>query len=227
MSNYFSITVSIEYYIILHKESNDPIFIYTVPGIKFDSKFIDQIREAIRNQKIELPQTDGDITQSNFKKKPLMIRAGKQINTLLIMNLPPNRYTRELLHSFSIRFETRWEQELKQLYDELNGDITVFQKNSEDHPTITSVLDEVFHLNYTLPYQLGIPTIELTGVPKKVWEIAEKLAKKENRLYLKELFSLANEKIREKDEIPEIIYNFIRRKDIYPIPYDEFAQNFS
>lgn len=228
MSNYFSVSISIDYLVIIHKESMGIIFIRHAPGVDFDAKFIEDLRRAIQFEEIEIPQTEGDITQGSVKGKYVIIRSGKMTHSILVINNQPNRFTREALHSFAIRLESRWGRELRDLYGDLAGEIKVFKEDTETRQSVIKLVDEIFHLEFTLPHKLGLPNQELKGVQKKVWQVAEELARGQGYLLLGELMTSASEKLpRDKAEIPDVIYDFVLRGFMIPIPLNEFIQKFA
>ena len=90
MSNYFTVSISIDYLVIIHKESMGIIFIRHAPGVDFDAKFIEELRCAIQFEEVELPQTEGNITQGTVKGKYIIVRAGKFTQIILVINSQPN-----------------------------------------------------------------------------------------------------------------------------------------
>ena len=227
MSNYFTVSISVDYLIILHKENMGIVFIRQAPGVDFDAKFIEELRRAIQFEEIGLPQTEGDITQGTVKGKYVILRSGKWTTTILVINSQPNRFTREALHSFAIRLESRWGRELRDIYGELAADIDVFKKDTETRQSVTKLTDEIFHLEFTLPHKLGLPSQELKGLQKKVWGVAEELARGQGYVLLGELMTTASEKFgRDKSEIPDVIYDFVLRGFMSPIPLDQFMEKY-
>jgi hypothetical protein len=228
MSNYFTVSISIDYLVIIHKESSGIIFIRHAPGVDFDPKFIEELRRAIQFEEVELPQTEGDITQGTVKGKYVIIRAGKWTNIILVINTQPNRFTREALHSFGIRLESRWGRELKDIFNDMQGDIDAFRKDTETRQSVTKLTDEIFHLEFTLPHKLGLPSHELKGIQKRIWSVAEELARGQGYILLGELLSTASEKFsRDKADIPDVIYDFVLRGYMTPIQLDEFVQKYA
>lgn len=225
MSSYFGVSISIEYVIVLHRESKGIIFIKSTPGINFDADLIETFRRAINFEEIKLPNTDSEITQTNLNGKNIVIRAGKLIYTAVIINQEPNRFTRETLHSFGIRFESRWGKEIRQLYGELGGNVSIFHETSDTREAADDLVEEVFHLSLSLPHKLGIPTKKLKGLAKDIWNIAENLARGKDFIFLSDLIEAAKNNLR-KDivYINDSIFEIISLGLLVPVSMDEFRE---
>jgi hypothetical protein len=228
MSNYFQVSISVSYLIIFHQESKNIVFIREAPTEEFDPRFLEDLRRAIQFEEIELPQAEGDISQGTVKQKYVVLRAGKSSTVVLIINQKPNRFTREALHSFGIRFESRWGREIKDLYTNLEGNIELFRQDTDTRQSVTKLVDEIFHLDFTLPHKLGLPMVQLKGAHKKVWALSEELARGSGYVLLGELLTTAQEKLtHDKAEIPDIIYDFVSRGFMSPIPMEQFIAQYA
>jgi hypothetical protein len=228
MSNYFSVSISVSYLIVIHRESKGVIFLREAPTEEFDCKFLEELRRAIQFEEIDLPEKEGDITQATVKRKYVVLRAGKMATVILIINTKPNRFTREAIHSFAIRLESRWGRELKTIYTKLDGDIDVFRTDTSTRQSVIKLVDEIFHLDFTLPHKLGLPMVALKSTAKKVWTIAEELARGQGYVLLGDLLTTAQEKLtRNKADIADIIYDFVVRQFMTPIPIEKFLANYA
>ncbi|MHA1819829.1 MAG: hypothetical protein ACTSU2_10405 [Promethearchaeota archaeon] len=227
MSSYFGVSISVEYVIVLHKESKGIIFLESAPGIEFDMDLIEKFRRAINFEEIDLPTVESDITQGSLKGKYVVIRAGKMIYSAVIINSKPNRFTREALHSFSIRFESRWGKEIRQLYDELDGNINVFREATETRASASDLVEEVFHLSLSLPHKLGLPMKKMKGLTKAVWQVAENLARGKGYIFLSDLVEQCRNTLK-KDVvyINDAIFEIVSRGLLIPIPLEEFAKSY-
>ena len=128
---------------------------------------------------MDLPLEEGAIEQATLEGKYLVSRAGKLIWVTLIISQKPTRFTREALHSFSIKFENRYGREVRHLYTKFHGDISVFHEDSMTRESVNGIIDEVFHMSLTLPHKLGFPTgKKLSNKTKKIWNLSEDLAHK-------------------------------------------------
>jgi len=227
MSNYFQVSISVSYILVIHNNSKGVIYVRSAPTEEFDPKFLEEVRRAIQFEEIDLPEIEGDITQASVKNKYLVMRAGKLTTTILIISAKPNRFTREALHSFSIRMESRWGRELKKLYEQLEGDIDVFHKDTDTRESLNSLVNEVFHLDFTLPHKMGLPPNDLKRMSRKVWEVGEELARGKGYIILGELLTEAKDRLnRSKAVISDIIYDFVTRGSMTPIPLDEFLEKY-
>ncbi len=228
MSNYFQVSISVAYLIVIHNNSKGVIYVRGAPTEEFDPKFLEEVRRAIQFEEIDLPEIEGDISQASIKNKYVVMRAGKLTTTILVISQKPNRFTREALHSFSIRMESRWGRELRKLYNELEGDINVFHKNTDTRENLNRLVDEVFHLDFTLPHKLGLPPNDMKRNTKRVWGVAEDLARGKGYILLGELLTEGKDRLnRSKGVIADIIFDFVSRGAMTPIPLDEFLDKYS
>lgn len=206
-------------------ESEGIIYYTTAPGIELDPQLFEKFRRAIQFKEIDLPNAEGEIEQATLEGKYLVTRAGTLIWTTLIINQKPTRFVREALHSFGIKFESRYGREVKNLYTKYQGDVSVFKQSSTTRESVEGIVDEVFHLNLTLPHKLGFPTgRKMSKATQKVWELAEDLAHKNKGFVL--LGNLFNEAKRvhgyENKEITDSIYNLVQYNYLNPMTLDQF-----
>ncbi len=71
--------------------------------------------------------------------------------------------------------ESRWGRELREIFEDLQGDIDVFRKDTETRQKCTKLTDEIFHLEFTLPHKLGLPNDELKGIQKRIRQLPKNL----------------------------------------------------
>ncbi|MHA1294825.1 MAG: hypothetical protein ACTSQJ_19470, partial [Promethearchaeota archaeon] len=212
MSEFFSVALSIEYLIITHMESKGIIYYSTAPGIDLDPKLIELFRRAIEFKELDLPMSEGEIEQATLEGKYLVTRAGKMIWVTLIINQKPTRFTREAIHSFSIKFENRYGREIKHLYTKFKGNIMVFRQESATRESVDGIINEVFHLDLTLPHKLGFPTgKKMSKQTQKIWNLAEDLAHKmRGKILLGELFTEAKKQFGYDNKvITDSIFNLV------------------
>ncbi len=227
MSNYFQVSISVSYLLVYHQESKGFIFVRGAPTEEFDPKFLEEVRRAIQFEEVDLPEIEGDITQASIKNKYIVMRAGKIATVLLVISAKPNRFTREALHSFSIRLESRWGRELKNLYTNYEGDIMVFLKNTETRENLNRLVDEVFQLDLTLPQKLGLPPTNLKRNTKRVWQIAEELARGKGYVLLGNLLDEAKDRMQSSRTIvADIVYDLVMQGAMTPIPIEEFVERY-
>ncbi|MBD3351008.1 MAG: hypothetical protein GF364_05925 [Candidatus Lokiarchaeota archaeon] len=228
MSSYFGVSISTEYVIALHRESKGIMYIKNAPGVDFDAELIEKFRRAINFEEIELPTTEGDIEQASIKGKYVIIRAGKMIFVAIIINQKPNRFSREALHSFGIRFESRWGREINKFYDEHQGDVKIFHEHSDTRASVDDLIEDVFHLNLSLPHKLGLPLNKIKDkLTRAVWGIAENLVRGRGYIFLSELVEAAKNNLsREVVYINDSIFELCSRGLLIPIPLDEFIEKY-
>jgi hypothetical protein len=205
-------------------ESQGVVYYITAPGVDVDTELLMKFNRAIQFKELDLPIAEGEIEQATLEGKYLVTRAGKWIWTTIIINQKPSRFTREALHSFSIKFENRYGREIKHLYTKFKGDISIFKQDSMTRESVDGIIDEVFHLSLTLPHKLGFPTgKKLDNRTKKIWELAEDLAHKtRGKILLGNLFSEAKKAFGfDNKEITDSIWTLIQANYLIPIPLDK------
>ena len=230
MSEYFTVALSIEYILVLHMESKDLIYYTVAPGIEFNPKLLELFRRAIQFKELDLPTAEGEIEQATLQGKYLVSRAGKNTWVTIIINQKPTRFTREALHSFSIKFESRYGRECRHLYTKFSGDISVFRQDSVTRESVDGIINEVFHMNLTLPHKLGFPTgKKLSKTTKKIWNMSEDLAHEtKGYVLLGDLFTKAKKEFGfDSKDITDSIFNLVEAKYLNPISLEEFKQKFS
>lgn len=228
MSSYFGVSISTEYVLVVHRESKGIIFIKNAPGIDFDSNLIEDLRRAINFEEMELPNGEGEITQGSLKGKYVIIRAGKLIYCAIIINQKPNRFSREALHAFGIRFESRWGREISKFYDEFEGNTNIFHQKSETRANADDLIEEVFHLTLSLPHKLGLPLDKIKNkLTKEVWQIAESLVRGQGYIFLSDLVDTAKNQLdREVVYINDSVFELVSLGLLIPIPLEEFISKY-
>jgi hypothetical protein len=228
MSSYFGVSISVEVVLTIHRESKGVIYMKSAPGVDFDIGIVESFRRAINFEEVDLPNVEGEITQASIKGKYVVIRAGKLIYTACIINQKPNRFTREALHSFGIRLESRWGKEIRLLYEEFGGDISVFTTKTDNRASADDLVEEVFHLSLSLPHKLGLPMKKMKGLTKKVWQVAENLARGNGYIFLADLVDEAKNRIgKELVYINDSIFEIVSNGLLIPIPLEEFVEKYS
>jgi len=215
--------------IVIHRESKNIILLKKAPGIEFNPELIESLQRAIIFEEVELPNAEGEITQSSIKGKYIIIRAGKLIYCSIIINQKPNRFSREALHAFGIRFESRWGREIKKLYEEFDGDTKIFYKSTDTRANADALIEEVFHLNLTLPHKLGLPLNKIKDkLVSSVWQIAENLVRGKGYVFLSELVETAkNELNKDVSYINDAVFELVSQGLLISIPLEEFLQKYS
>ncbi|MFO8019720.1 MAG: hypothetical protein R6U96_13925 [Promethearchaeia archaeon] len=230
MSEYFSVALSIEYILITHQESEGIIYYQTAPGVELDPKLIELFRRAIQFEELDMPAAEGEIEQATLEGKYLVTRAGKMVWVTLIINEKPTRFTREALHSFSIKFENRYAKEIKYLYSKFKGNIQIFRQESATRESVDGLINEVFKLNLSLPHKLGFPTgKKMTRGTKKIWNLAEDMAHDtKGAIFLGELFSKAKKNLKyDNKSITDSIINLVDASYLKPMSLERYKQRYS
>jgi len=173
---------------------------------------------------LDLPLEEGAIEQATLEGKYLITRAGKLIWTTIITNQKPIIIAREALTSFCSRFEKLYNQELRDLYTEFNGDISIFQRKSLYKVSADMIVDDEFSLRLTLPYKLGSTKgKEISLKKKEILQIAKDIAhKNKGRLLLGTLFTKACHALKlDNVEIAMLIYNLVENEIFIRIPLED------
>ncbi len=215
-----SVSLSFNYLLVFHNESQELIYIES-PNNIFDTHFIERIRFQIRRGHIQFRQIKGQIVHGMFEQYYLLLLSSKYTQIILILDNKPNDFADEALSAFAERLESRWENELQLFYSIYQGNTDLFFNESKNGQNIQALVNGIFHLNYHFPHHLGTPKTKLQGNYKKIWKIAQNLAKETGYIVMRELWfkSLKITKI-DKNLIADIIYEFLSRGYIKPIPFE-------
>ncbi|MHA2001850.1 MAG: hypothetical protein ACTSVU_07165 [Promethearchaeota archaeon] len=182
-----SLSLAFEYLVIWHKESNGIIFAQEVPNEKFDPVFLETVRQSVFSGKIRFPKRIGQISHALIKHKYILMRAGQYCIIFLILKSAPINSTHDALENFSVRLESRWESELKTLYSDLEGNLSIFQQDTQTRPSLIKLVIEVFGLQYRGKFIPIEPAPVFDGIKKKVWNFAEELARESGEISLGDL----------------------------------------
>ncbi|MFX1320045.1 MAG: hypothetical protein ACFFAQ_00230 [Promethearchaeota archaeon] len=137
----------------------------------------------------------------------------------LILNEKPIPFTRELLGFFCNLFEEQYGQEIKDLYNHFQGDISIFHKNKKSKENIDQIVEEVFHLSLTYPHKIGLSKgKKISSNTKQVFELAKSIANKtKGKIFLSELFIEAMKSLDfENNEIANAIFYLVQKDFLLP-----------
>jgi hypothetical protein len=87
ISEYLSLAFSIEYIIVTHRESREIIYFKATGNLKPD--LLDNFRNSIQFEILNLPKEPENIEQATLDGKYLITRSGKMIWITLILNKLP------------------------------------------------------------------------------------------------------------------------------------------
>ena len=227
ISEYLSLAISIEYIVITHRESREIIY-YKTAG-DFDPNVLDMFRSSIQYEILDLPLEEGAIEQATLEGKYLITRAGKFVWITLILKFKPIRFTREVLKFFCKLFENQYEREIQELYTKFEGDISVFRKDPYSRQSLNKELEDIFHLNLTMPFKLGSARGKKLSVKtKKIFQIAKVLAHKEKgQILLDKLFKEVTQSFELSNEvIADLIFTLVETEALLPIVEEESKKKF-
>ncbi|OLS12547.1 MAG: hypothetical protein RBG13Loki_3832, partial [Promethearchaeota archaeon CR_4] len=224
MASEFTTAVALEYVICIHKESKGIIYYMAAPGIEVDPSFLESFRKSIESEEIKLPGTVGDIAQVSVKEKYAVIRSGRTEYVAVILNKTPDRLVREALHSFGIKFGSRWGSDLKSLYSELNGDVSIFKRRTPTTGNVDDLAEECFHFSLAMPHRVETTLEKLKGLTKTVWTLAEQLARGKQYILLGDLLAACKKKTNESESAISVeIFGLIRKAVLVPFKEKEVA----
>jgi hypothetical protein len=176
-------------------------------------------RSSVQYQILDLPSEHGEIEQATLEGKFLITRAGKLIWITLINNKLPTLFTREVLKFFCEIFEDSYEREIRELYTNFKGDISIFRQESKSRQNVEVIVEDVFHLYLTLPFKISSSrTKKLSSKSKKIYQFAKVLIhKNKGSIYLDKLYNEANKEFSLKNEdLAEVIYGLVKNKILLP-----------
>ena len=171
---------------------------------------------------LDFPIDEGEIEQATLEGKYLITRTGRMVWVTLITNQRTILIAREILSSFTNKFEIIFNQELKDLYTKLKGNISIFRQVSR-LKDMNSLINNEFYLQYTSPYKIGsLKGKKLTPISKKIFQLAKTLLhKKKNSFLLKELLSKTNSSTDFTNiDSSNIIYELVQNNTLIPVQSD-------
>lgn len=196
------------------------IYYTAAPCVERDPELIESFRNSSQTKDIDLPLIEGEMEVATLKGKYLITRAGKMVWISLIINQKPTLFTREGLNWFSKLFEKHYEHEIKNLYSQYQGNISIFSTDIEHRKSIYDLLDEVFHYSLTLPYKLSSSkTKGMSQITKEIWQIAKQIShKSKDQFFLKNLLEESKNSLKyDEKEITDSIFDLVMGSYLIPI----------
>ncbi|MFW9986927.1 MAG: hypothetical protein ACFFDJ_10235, partial [Candidatus Odinarchaeota archaeon] len=169
---------------VTYSKTGLPIFTYDFAGGEMPSTLLAGFIAAVNSFYSELSgevDRESQLRDIHYKDLHLSLREGTYIVSVLILDSSPSEEITESLASFTTQFETRFGSELERF----DGRIDMFDPASE-------IVEASFHGELLLAYECAKPPSR--GFPRKIYALAVKLANKEGRLFLPQLFVAAVEK---------------------------------
>jgi len=222
------LALSIEYIIVIHRESQGIIYYKTVGN--FDPDFLDIYRSSIHYKILDLPLEQGEIEQATLEGKFLITRACNMIWITIINKNIPTLFTREVLKFFCEILEDSYNREIRDLYSHFEGDISIFKKNSKSKQSIEDIIEDVFHLYLTLPFTIGpLKGKKLEPKAKKVFRFAKDLIhKSKSNFYLEKLFTEVGKSLTfNNEDLAEIIFDLVQERIFLPKTLEKAKKKFA
>ena len=171
---------------------------------------------------LDLPLDEGEIEQATLEGKYLITRTGRMVWVTIITNQRTILIAREILSSFTQKFEIIFNQELKDLYTILKGDVSIFRQSSR-LKDLKHLINNEFNLQYTTPYKTGsLKGKKLTPDSKKMYQLAKSLSHKKKKFFLlKDLLSKTKSSTDFNNvDSSNIIYELVQNNTLIPVPSD-------
>ena len=184
-------------------------------------------RSSIQYEILDLPSEQGEIEQATLEGKFLITRAGKMIWISLINNKIPTLFTREVLKFFCEVFENSYEREIRELYTQYKGDISIFREESKSKQDIEVLVEDIFHLYFTLPFKIGSSKAKnLPPKSKKIFQFVKVLIhKNKGSIYLEKLFNEVGKNFDfNNEDLAELIFNLVQKNILIPITLEKSIQ---
>ncbi len=144
----------------------------------------------------------------------------------LITTQRPILITRKILNSFCNKFEKLFNQEIRDLYNKLEGNVLIFRQGSR-LKELNELINNELHLQYTLPYEIGsLKGKKLKPDSKKIYNLAKSLShKKKDHFLLKDLLSKANSSsdFNDFDSI-DVLYELVHNNILIPVNADDLRK---
>jgi hypothetical protein len=186
-------------------------------------------RSSVQYEILDLPLEEGGIEQATLEGKYLITRAGELVWVTLIIKHKPIRFTREVLKFFCKLFENQYKPQIQELYTHYGGDISIFRKDPYSKQSLDKIVEDMFHLNLTLPLKIGSTKGKtLSSKAKKIYQFAKVLAHKtKGQLLLENLFTEVSRNFKlTNTEIAELIYDLVEKEIFLPIPREQPKKKF-
>ncbi|MHA1986311.1 MAG: hypothetical protein ACW98D_06720 [Promethearchaeota archaeon] len=209
--------LSIEYIIVIHRESQEIIY-YKAVG-NFDPDFLDIYRSSIHYKILDLPFEPGEIEQATLEGKFLITRACNMIWISIINKNIPTLFSREILKFFGEILEDSYNYEIRDLYSQFEGDISIFKKKSKSKQSIEDIIEDIFHLYLTLPFSIGsIKGKKLKPKSKRIYQLAKALTHKSKySFYLEKLFyEVGKTHVFNNEDLAELIFDLVQERIFVP-----------
>lgn len=184
-------------------------------------------RSSIQYEILDLPSEQGEIEQATLEGKFLITRAGKMIWVSLINNKIPTLFTREVLKFFCEVFENSYEREIRELYTQYKGDISIFREESKSKQDIEVLVEDIFHLYFTLPFKIGSSkTKNLPPKSKKIFQFVKVLIhNNKGSIYLEKLFNEVGKNFNfNNEDLAELIFDLVHKKILLPTTLEKSKQ---
>jgi hypothetical protein len=147
----------------------------------------------------------------------------------IILNKIPTLFTREILKFFCEIFESQYENEIINLYTNFQGDISIFRKQSKSKQSVEDIIEDVFHLYLTLPFEIGSTKgKKLSSNSKKVYQIAKALSHKtKGDFSLERLFNEGIDSLKlTNEEIAKLIFDLVQDKVLLAVSLEKRKRKF-
>lgn len=147
----------------------------------------------------------------------------------LILNKIPTLFTREIIKFFCEIFEGQYENEITNLYTKLQGDISIFRKQSKSKQSVDDIIEDIFHLHLTLPFKIGSTKgKKLSSKSKKIYQVAKALSHRtKGHFMLETLFNEIIDSINlDNEEIAGLIFELVQNEILLTVSLEKRKRKF-
>ncbi|MDO8056315.1 MAG: hypothetical protein Q6361_05590, partial [Candidatus Hermodarchaeota archaeon] len=169
---------------VMYAQTGLPIFTYNFTGGELPSALLSGFISAVNSFYGELSgelDRETQLRDIHYRDLHLSLREGKQIVSVLILDSSPSQEVTESLAQFATKFEAQFAEALVSF----SGRIDIFDPAHV-------IVEDCFHSELLLSYECVRPPSR--GFARKVYDLAVKVANKEGRFFLPQLFIAAVEK---------------------------------
>ncbi len=212
-------SAQISHILVFHKKSRQLIYYQTAPPEEFDPHFLSRIQTLVHREEVQVALEGGKFLEYPLESAHLLLRSGRLCAVILALNSSPSPSIRRALELFGNRLDSEWADELTFLYSKYKGEMRIFSRPRPPKTPIAGLIDESFHLRYSLPHRMNSTPDPMTEVQANIWYYGQKMAAESGHIVLGEYLSkVVTEYPDYRHEAPKTLLDFIARSHITPIP---------
>ncbi|MGV9205710.1 MAG: hypothetical protein ACOC44_17005, partial [Promethearchaeia archaeon] len=181
-TGYFLDAINVEYILVIHKNSGMALIKQNYGELEFDGDLISGFLHAITNFKYEIKKgakrKKRNITTLDYQEYQILLKDGQYTRIGLILGGEPSENLKRELDEFIEKFESTYEEPLK----DFRGSLAGFEGYQQ-------MINEVFNLTLNNPHVVNKnpPAIDLSTFQKKIISVARRLEEDDQAFFISRL----------------------------------------